>query len=51
MSAERVTPSDAPTVWHDEVDRYVRTGRLDEGPCWCDTCIDAVLAALQKEEK
>lgn len=28
-------------VWHDEVQRLERTGRLDEGPCWCAECIAA----------
>lgn len=26
-------------VWHDEAERLERTGRLDQGPCWCDDCI------------
>lgn len=26
-------------VWHDEMNRYETTGRLDEGPCWCEDCI------------
>jgi hypothetical protein len=26
-------------VWHDEMQRYERTGRLDEGPCWCAECV------------
>lgn len=26
-------------VWHDEMQRFERTGRLDQGPCWCDDCI------------
>lgn len=32
-------------VWHDEIQRFERTGRLDEGPCWCDDCVAAELAA------
>ena len=28
-------------VWHDEMERYERTGRLDQGPCWCAECIAA----------
>lgn len=24
-------------VWHDEMQRFEATGRLDEGPCWCAT--------------
>lgn len=31
-------------VWHDEMQRFERTGRLDEGPCWCSGCIAAELA-------
>jgi hypothetical protein len=27
-------------VWHDEWNRYERTGRLDQGPCWCNECLD-----------
>lgn len=30
-------------VWHDESERFERTGRLDEGPCWCADCIAADL--------
>ena len=26
-------------VWHDEHERLERTGRLDQGPCWCADCI------------
>jgi hypothetical protein len=26
-------------VWHDEMQRFERTGRLDQGPCWCDECV------------
>lgn len=26
-------------VWHDEIVRWERTGRLDQGPCWCADCI------------
>lgn len=26
-------------VWHDEHLRYERTGRLDQGPCWCPDCL------------
>lgn len=24
--------------WHDEADRFERTGRLDAGPCLCAEC-------------
>lgn len=30
-------------VWHDEMQRYEATGRLDQGPCWCSECIAAEL--------
>lgn len=30
-------------VWHDEYQRFQQTGRLDEGPCWCEDCIAADL--------
>lgn len=26
-------------VWHDEAERWKRTGHLDQGPCWCPECI------------
>jgi hypothetical protein len=26
-------------VWHDEMERWERTGRLDQGPCWCADCL------------
>lgn len=29
------------TVWHDEMERWERTGHLDEGPCWCPQCLPA----------
>lgn len=32
-------------VWHDEMERYERTGRLDEGPCWCPECVAGEAAA------
>jgi len=31
-------------VWHDEAQRWERTGRLDQGPCWCPECIAAEVA-------
>jgi len=30
-------------IWHDEMERFERTGRLDEGPCWCADCINPAL--------
>lgn len=27
-------------VWHDEIQRWERTGRLDQGPCWCAECVN-----------
>lgn len=36
-------------VWHDEVQRLERTGRLDQGPCWCPECVEAELAAANEE--
>ena len=33
-------------VWHDETDRYRRTGRLDQGPCWCPECVEPDLILL-----
>ncbi len=36
-------------VWHDEMERYLRTGRLDEGPCWCEDCIKEELKKQEKE--
>jgi hypothetical protein len=27
-------------VWHDESARFQKTGRLDQGPCWCPDCLD-----------
>lgn len=32
-------------VWHDESERWERTGRLDQGPCWCDECVKPDLHA------
>lgn len=37
-------------VWHDEMQRYEATGRLDEGPCWCPDCIAAEMSAVPKGE-
>ena len=34
-------------IWHDEMKRWLRTGRLDEGPCWCEDCI---AIELKKQE-
>ena len=31
-------------TWHDEVQRWEQTGRLDQGPCWCDDCMSKELA-------
>ena len=31
-------------IWHDEQERWIRTGRLDQGPCWCDDCLPFVAA-------
>ena len=28
-------------VWHDEPERWERTGRLDEGPCQCSRCLSS----------
>ncbi len=55
-AAERPAPPQSPTSkaasvaerlieWHDEGQRFERTGRLDEGPCWCDDCVAAELAS------
>lgn len=33
----------AAQVWHDEAQRYEATGRLDEGPCWCQECVQTEL--------
>lgn len=27
-------------IWHDEIIRWEKTGRLDQGPCWCINCIE-----------
>ena len=27
-------------TWHDETERWARTGRLDQGPCWCSECLN-----------
>ena len=35
-------------VWHDEVQRWERTGRLDQGPCWCGECLAAELEEAEK---
>ena len=35
----RVSGFDAVRVWHDEGARLQRTGRLDQGPCWCAACV------------
>lgn len=34
-------------IWHDEAARWEKTGRLDQGPCWCDDCI---AEELKKQE-
>lgn len=31
-------------VWHDETERWQRTGHLDQGPCWCADCVRDELA-------
>lgn len=36
-------------VRHDEAQRFERTGRLDQGTCWCPECIEAELAAVKQE--
>lgn len=36
-------------VWHDEAQRFERTGRLDQGPCWCSECVAAELAAVNQK--
>jgi hypothetical protein len=28
-------------IWHDEIARFLRTGSLDQGPCWCPDCLGA----------
>lgn len=30
--------------WHDEIVRWERNGRLDQGPCWCVDCVEEELA-------
>jgi len=32
--------SDGMQIWHDEAERFFRTGHLDEGPCWCTECLE-----------
>lgn len=34
-------------VWHDEMQRFERTGVLDQGPCLCSNCIAEELAEGQ----
>lgn len=38
-------------IWHDEAQRFELTGRLDEGPCWCEECVSKELAAQERNEK
>lgn len=30
-------------IWHDEHERWERTGHLDQGPCWCAECMKTEL--------
>lgn len=38
-------------AWHDEGKRFERTGRLDQGPCWCPESVAADLAAVKRGDK
>lgn len=38
-------------VWHDEAQRYEATGRLDEGPCWCQECVQTELDRGETEQQ
>lgn len=37
-------------VWHDEMERWELTGRLDQGPCWCPECLEPDLSASSVPE-
>lgn len=37
-------------IWHDEAQRFERTGQPDQGPCWCPECIEAESAAKGAEQ-
>lgn len=38
-TTDEISPAMSAPVWHDEVERWRTTGRLDQGPCWCHDCL------------